>query len=68
MGIIWGVALLVCTITSVYTGHAKEFLEIVSPIYPGYSISLKGGVIGFIYGFVDGLVFGGILAAIYNRV
>lgn len=68
MGIVWGVALLICTIISVYTGYATNFLETISSIYPGYSISLKGGLIGFIYGFVDGLVFGAVLAFIYNRV
>lgn len=54
VGIWWGVALFVVTIVSLANGYAGEFLNIIASIYPGYSVSALGSVIGLVYGFVDG--------------
>lgn len=56
-GIVWGGCLFVLTLLSVWTGgYAKAFLEGVGGIYPGYTISLMGSVVGAVYGFFDMLV------------
>ncbi len=53
-GIVWGLCLFATTLVSVYTnGFAKAFLDGVGSIYPGYSISVVGSVVGLIYGFFD---------------
>jgi hypothetical protein len=69
IGILWGVSILLTTLLSHYTGYGKLFLEALpQSIYPGYSITLGGGIIGLLYGFIDGFVGGAIIGWIYNKV
>jgi len=65
-GILWGLSMFVITLVSVFTGYGTGFLNIVSNIYPGYSISLLGSVIGLIYGFIDAFIGLYIFAWLYN--
>ncbi len=67
-GIIWGLALLLTTMISISTGYATMFLNIFVSIYPGYSISPLGSIIGLIYGFLDACIGFYIFARIYNRL
>jgi len=70
-GIVCGVSIFVVTLISVYTGYATPLLNMISSIYPGYSISAVGSIIGLIYGFLDGFITFGIGfyigVSIYNR-
>lgn len=69
IGIVWGVSLFITTWLSYYTGYGKLFLEtLAGSIYPGYSISPLGSLLGLSYGFLDGLISGSIIGAIYNRL
>lgn len=65
-GILWAVILFLLTLISLGTGYAKELLEVVASVYPGYCISGLGLIAGLIYGFVDGFVGGLIFGAVYN--
>jgi hypothetical protein len=65
-GIIWGLVILVTTLVSVGTGFAAMFLNIIVSIYPGYTISPLGSIIGLIYGFADATIGFYIFARIYN--
>ncbi|VVB87824.1 Uncharacterised protein [uncultured archaeon] len=65
-GIIWGLVILVFTPVSMSTGYATTFLNIIVSIYPGYSISPLGSIIGLIYGFADASIGFYIFARIYN--
>ncbi|MCL6088588.1 MAG: bacteriophage holin [Candidatus Marsarchaeota archaeon] len=67
-GIIWAAALFVCTLVSLYSGLWTVFLALVADIYPGYTVSLAGSIVGAVYGFVDMFVFLYVLAWLYNRV
>jgi hypothetical protein len=68
-GILWGGCVFLTTILSVYTDYGRLFLEALPmSVYPGYSITLGGSVVGLIYGFVDGFICGAILGWIYNKV
>ena len=40
-------------------------LDIYGPF--GYSISWAGAVLGALYGFIDGVIFGSLIAWIYNK-
>jgi hypothetical protein len=66
-GILWG--LLVFVITLVETarsfGHA---LIRLSAIYPGYTVSYTGAVVGLIYGFVSGAIVMAIFCWLYNKL
>lgn len=65
-GIMWGLALLAATLISMVTGYASIFLNIIISIYPGYSISPLGSIIGLFYGFVDAYIGFYLFARIYN--
>lgn len=67
-GILWGLGMFICTILAIYTGYSAKFLNIMADIYPGYTISWLGTIIGFIYGFLDGFVGLFLLAWIYNKL
>ena len=69
LGIVWGVSLFLTTWISYVTGYADLFLNTMAgSIYPGYSISPAGSFLGLIYGFLDGLIGGAVVAWIYNKV
>lgn len=65
-GILWGWAMLVMTLVSMFTGYATAFLNCMASIYPGYAISLTGSLIGLVYGFLDGFVDLYLIAWLYN--
>jgi undecaprenyl pyrophosphate phosphatase UppP len=65
-GIVWAGAVFLSTLLSVPTGYGRGFLELLSSIYPGYSISWAGSVIGLVYAFVDGFICALIFGAIYT--
>lgn len=68
-GIFWGACLFVTTLASVYfNGYAAPFLNAFGSIYPGYSVTLMGSVIGAIYGFFDAFVGIYIIAWVYKWV
>lgn len=67
-GIVWGVALFLTTLISVYTGFAQSFLTGIASIYPGYSISLTGSVLGLIYGFLDVFIGAYIFVWVYKKL
>ncbi|MBS0652359.1 MAG: bacteriophage holin [Verrucomicrobia bacterium] len=67
-GIIWGLCMFVTTILSMYTGYAKEFLNIMGGIYPGYTISGFGSLLGLVYGFFDAGIGFFLLAWLYNKL
>ncbi len=69
LGIVWGISIFITTWLSYYSGYGRLFLEVLAgSIYPGYSITPIGSFVGLVYGFVDGLVSGSIIAMIYNKL
>ena len=69
VGLVWGAAILMVASVNLFIptyGHA--FLEWVASAYPGYypgtgAFSL---LVGTLYGWVDGMIAGALLAWIYN--
>ena len=69
LGVIWGGILFVVTWLSYFTGYGKMFLDVLAAsIYPGYSISPVGSVVGLLYGFADAGIGGVILGWLYNKI
>src|SRR4030043_1036224 len=67
LGIVWGSILFITTWLSFFTGYGKLFLEVLAgSVYPGYTISPTGSIIGFLYGFTDLLILGTIVGWLYN--
>lgn len=67
-GIIWGLSMLICTVLSITINYSTRFLSLMADIYPGYSISWKGALIGFGYGFLDAFIGLFLLAWLYNKL
>ena len=67
-GILWGAAMFICTVLSLYIGYSTEFLQLMSTVYPGYTITWAGAFIGLLYGFVDAFIGLYILAWLYNKL
>jgi hypothetical protein len=61
--------LFVTTWISYYTGYGRLFLEVLAQsIYPGYTISPVGSLLGLFYGFLDGLISASFIGWIYNKI
>lgn len=67
-GIFWGIMLFGWTLLALWTGYAREILELIGKIYLGYSVSYLGSLLGLIYGFIDAFVGCAIFAWLYNRL
>ncbi len=66
-GILWGAVMLVTTWASVLWGYGTAFLGVMADVYPGFSVSWGGSIVGAVYGFIDGFIGLYLLAWIYNK-
>lgn len=66
LGILWGLSVFLATAWIIYVDSPGDTLAKLGVFYIGYSVTWPGAVIGLIYGFVDGLIGGLLLAWIYN--
>jgi len=66
LGLVWAGAVFLTTLLSIFTGYGEEFLNLIASLYPGYTISWAGSIIGLIYAFVDGFICALIFGLIYN--
>jgi hypothetical protein len=66
-GIVSAFAMLFTTWWLVLAGGGGDLATFVGRFYFGYSISWLGGVLGAVYGFVDGLIGAVLFAWLYNR-
>ena len=65
--VLWGLGLLLITWWLILFGEANEqTATLISQVYIGYSISAGGSLVGFFWGFVDGLFGGFFFAWLYN--
>ncbi len=67
MGILWAFCTLLTGVTAMY-GWGGKFVEMMASIYLGYEATPMGAVIGMVWAFFDGLIGGGLLAFLYNKL
>lgn len=65
-GILWGLSVFLITAWIVIIDSPGNTLAKLGVFYIGYDVSWTGAVVGLVYGFVDGLIGGALLAWIYN--
>lgn len=65
-GSIWGLAIFLLTWWIIAFEGSTGEITLIGRIYRGYSISPAGSLIGLVWAFVDGLLFGAIFAWLYN--
>ena len=68
MGLVWGIGLFLLTWWIIAFDGATGEITLIGRLYRGYSISPSGSLIGLIWGFIDGLIGGGIFAWVYNVI
>ena len=69
-GLVLGLGLFVATNVLVVRGGPSvgQHLSLLNVYFPGYSVTVLGSVIGFVYAFVVGYGIGRIIATAYNRM
>jgi len=65
IGITWGIGMLFMGWVSAF-GWGDYFVDVMSSVYIGYEPSFIGGIIGGIWGFVDGAIGGFLISLFYN--
>ena len=65
-GILWGFLLVAVTLLEAARGEGHT-LNVLSALYPGYSVTYLGSVIGLVYGLVSGALVGAVFCWLYNR-
>ena len=70
MGLLFGGALWIATIILVARGGPTvgQHLGLLREFFPGYSVTVAGSFIGFVYGFVLGYAVGRIIGSVYSRI
>jgi len=67
LGTSWAIYMLFAGWASMF-GWCTKFVEMMSSIYVGFNSTFLGGIIGAIWGFVDGAIGGLLIATVYNAV
>jgi ABC-type nitrate/sulfonate/bicarbonate transport system permease component len=68
-GILWALALFLTGLTSlIWPGYGETFLKMMASVYPGYhaSGSISDVIVGTLYAFLDGAIFGLLFGWLYN--
>jgi hypothetical protein len=65
-GIVWGLYLFLGTLWLLWFRDGATIPMFVS-LYPGYETSVGGAFMGLLWGFVDGVICGGVVAWLYNQ-
>jgi len=69
-GLLTGLIIFVATIWLVIKGGAivGPNLGLLEQFFPGYSVTVFGSFVGFIYGFIFGFILGYLVAVLYNWI
>lgn len=69
--VLWGGAIFLTGLANLLApGYGVELLALAASIYPGYEVTGGFGslIVGTLYALLDGAIFGGLLAWLYNRL
>jgi hypothetical protein len=67
-GIVLSLFMTVFSLSVLYLGLGQPIMRIISSLYVGYSLSFTGILIGSFWSFLEGFLFGNLLAIIYNKL
>ncbi len=66
-GLVWGSFLFLITWWIIGFDGITGDVPFIGHVYRGYRISPAGSLIGFMWGFMDGMIGGALFAWLYNR-
>ena len=64
----WGVAVFLGTWWAIFRDTGSPGMDFLISLYPGYSVTPIGSLIGLFWGLMDGLFGGAIFAWLYNFI
>lgn len=67
LGCVWGIGVFGLGIASMMLNRWGNFVKLLSSVYIGYQATWLGSIRGAVWGFIDGLISGVVIAWIYNR-
>jgi hypothetical protein len=67
LGVAWAVFVLFIGWAAIF-GWGTKCVEVLSSLYIGYAPTFIGGIIGAVWGFIDGAIGGLIIALVYNAM
>jgi hypothetical protein len=67
LGVTWAIAVFMLGMMAWLFGWGIEVASALSGLYIGYGPSFVGAIAGAVWGFVDGLILGVMIAWFYNR-
>ena len=67
LGIIWGLLIFLFTWWLYFRQISVGQPTLVGKIYPYFTITPLGSLLGLMYGFINGLIVGGAFTWLYNR-
>ncbi|MBU0469712.1 MAG: bacteriophage holin [Candidatus Omnitrophica bacterium] len=66
-GFIWSLCIIALGILAAKYTWANKMVETISSVYKGFQTTLMGVIIGGIWGFIDGVIGGVIIAWLFNK-
>ena len=66
LGVFWAIVLFCTGIIAMYTGYASGFVSAIGSLYIYYKATWMGSILGAVFGFIDLLIGGFIIAWLYN--
>ena len=67
VGVAWAIGVVLLAAMAGLTGWGVALAAVLQSLYLGYGPSFVGAIAGAAWGFVDGFVFGMLIAWLYNR-
>ena len=65
-GILWGLSMALITVMAMNLGWGSVFVNLLANVYPGYTVSYFGALVGAVWGFADAFIGLYIFAYLYN--
>ncbi|MEK9656846.1 MAG: hypothetical protein VW378_00520 [bacterium] len=66
-GVLYGVFIFIITLLGVISGYGLAYINILAGLFPVYSVSFVGAILGLVYGFILGFVLFYFLGYLYNH-
>lgn len=65
LGVMWAFGVAITGVFAMF-GYGEPIVGLLASMYVGYAATVKGILIGVVWGFIDGAIAGAIFALVYN--
>jgi len=68
IGLTAGLGMMLLALANMHGEAGSQLLDLLSSVYPGFTNTFKGSIIGLLWGCFNGFIHGFLIAVIYNFV